>query len=105
MNLIASRFQVLSERVHQTDVSFMVNMLLTEGETPLKDMSERNYEYSTNRIRRRRSPSSNIRGLASKYKIKSIDIKELESVKLLSSPYPAEMDLVNRIFSMDRILK
>jgi hypothetical protein len=97
VNLLASRFEILSERVRQTDISFMVNMLLTEGKTPLKDILNQNYEYGSNRIRHR--SSSNIRGLTNKHKIKSIDIKELESTKLLSSLYPTEMDLVIIEFS------
>ena len=97
VNLLASRFQILSERVRQTDISFMVNMLLTEGKTPLKDIPNQNYEYGSNRIRHR--SSSNIGGLTTKNKMKSIDIKELESTKLLSSLYPTEMDLVIIEFS------
>lgn len=81
VNLLASRFQIINEKVRQTDISFMINMLLTEGETTLKDITNQNYEYGTNRIRHR--SSSNIKGLTTKHKTKSIDIKELESTRLL----------------------
>jgi hypothetical protein len=72
-------------------------MLLTEGKTLLKDIPNQNYEYGSNRIRYK--TSCNLRGQANKHKIKSIDIKELESTKLLSSLYPTEMDLVIIEFS------
>jgi SAM-dependent methyltransferase len=92
VSLLASRFQILSEKVRQTNISFMVNMLLTEGKTLLKDIPNQSYEYGTNRIRHR--SSANLRDITTRHKMKSIDIKELESTKLLSSLYPIEMDLV-----------
>ena len=67
-----------------------MNMLLTEGSTSFKDILDRNYEYNSNRIRRPRIHS--IR--ESNYKIRSININEIECIRILSTYYPAEMDYV-----------
>jgi SAM-dependent methyltransferase len=97
VSLVAPRFQILDERIHQTDVSFMVNMLMTEGKTSLKSVFDRNYEYNPYIIRVRRS--SKIRVRTTKNRIKSIDIRELECIEFLSSYYPTEMDCVKAEFS------
>jgi hypothetical protein len=65
-------------------------MLLNEGNTSIKDTLDRNYEYNSNRIRRPRIHS--IR--ESNYRIRSININEIECIRILSSYYAAEMDYV-----------
>jgi ubiquinone/menaquinone biosynthesis C-methylase UbiE len=90
LTLVAPRFQILNSRVRKSNLSVATNMLLTEGSTSIKDTLGRNYEYNSNRIRRLRTHS--IR--ESNYKIKSINITEIECIRILSSYYPAEMDYV-----------
>jgi transcription initiation factor TFIIIB Brf1 subunit/transcription initiation factor TFIIB len=90
LTLVAPRFQILNSKVHKTNISVVMNMLLTEGYTSIKDTLDRNYEYNSNRIRRPRIHS--IR--ESNYKIRSININEIECIRILSSYYAAEMDYV-----------
>jgi SAM-dependent methyltransferase len=74
VSLVAPRFQILDERIHQTDVSFMVNMLMTEGKTSLKSVFDRNYEYNPYIIRVRRSSKIRVR-----------TTKNIESLNVLNS--------------------
>lgn len=88
---IASRFHVLSDRVHETDISIIMNMLLSEGYTLLGSALRRSYEYFSNRIKRR-VMGSNLRTIVMKNRSKFIDINELACIKLLSPFYPTEID-------------
>jgi Transcription factor TFIIB repeat len=104
LTLVAPRFQILKSRVQKTNISVVMNMLLTKGTTSIKDTLNRNYEYNSNRIGRPRTQSP--RGLDRK--VKSININEFECIKILSSYYPAEMDYAKTeyaqwIEALDRI--
>jgi hypothetical protein len=93
--LIVPRFYILEDRVHRNDISIMVNMLLTEGQTSLQSIAEFDLDYYSGPMKRRR-PSSP-RGLTRRgtRNLINIDIHDLECIKLLSSIYPAEIDFVN----------
>lgn len=47
LTLVAPRFKIINSRVRKTSISFVMNMLLTEGNTSIKDILERNYEYNS----------------------------------------------------------
>ncbi|HEU4823565.1 MAG TPA: hypothetical protein VFS97_09100 [Nitrososphaeraceae archaeon] len=101
VSLIATRFHILNDRIYKTDISFIINLLLTEGQTPFEDILARSYEFYSNRIRRRRQQRSDFRTLSirnSRAK-KLIDINELECVRLLSSLYPTELDFIKTEFT------
>ena len=89
---IASRFQVLNDRIYKTDISVIMNMLLSEGYTPLGSALKRSYDYFSNRIRRH--VTHNLRTIEMKNRMKLIDISELACIKLLSPFYPAEVDSI-----------
>jgi SAM-dependent methyltransferase len=98
ITLVASRFHVLKDMIHRTNISFMVNMLVTEGQTSLENVLRPSYDCYSYGIRRRRSYG--IRGLPTKNRMKNlVNINELECVKCLSSLYPAEIDIVKMEFS------
>jgi ubiquinone/menaquinone biosynthesis C-methylase UbiE len=105
LTLVAPRFQILNSKVHKTSISFVMNLLLTEGNTDIKNALNRNYEYTSNRIKRPRIHSA--REL--NHEIKSINVNEIECIRILSSYYPAEMDYVKAEYTQwieapDRIL-
>ena len=69
VSLIATRFHILNDRIYKTDISFIINLLLTEGQTPFEDLLRRSYEFYSNPIRRRRQ-RSDFRALATKNRAK-----------------------------------
>ncbi len=50
LTLVASRFRILNSKVRKTSISFVMNLLLIEGNTNIKYTLDRNYEYNSNRI-------------------------------------------------------
>jgi SAM-dependent methyltransferase len=95
--VVAPRFRILGDRVHRNSISIMVNMLLTEGQTPVESITEFDLGYYSGRIKGQRKRASSRLGFARKgtRNLISIDIHELECIRLLASLYPAEMDFVN----------
>jgi hypothetical protein len=90
VTLLAPRFRIVNDKVLKTSISFMINMVLTEGQTPLERVLKRNYEYYSDRIRHVRS----VRTDRIRDRRRVISIDELQCTKMLSSLYPAEFDLV-----------
>ena len=90
VTLLAPRFRIVNDKVLKTSISVMINMVLTEGQTPFERVLKRNYEYYSDRIRHVRSVGADRR--RDKKGITSID--ELQCTKLLSTLYPSEFDLV-----------
>ena len=94
---IASRFHVLNDRIHKTDIAIMMNMLLSEGYTPIGSALERSCEYFSNRIKRRITYHPGT--IVTTNRTKLIDINELACIKLLSSFYPTEIDSIRVEYS------
>jgi SAM-dependent methyltransferase len=89
--LLAPRFRVINDRVLRTSISVMINMVLTEGQTPLAFVLKRNYEYYSGRIKHRRSTGTDS---LTRHIKRIINIDDLQCTKVLSSLYPSEFDLV-----------
>ena len=59
--LLAPRFRIVNNKVLKTSIAVMINILLTEGQTPLERVLKRNYEYYSDRVKHVRSVGTNRR--------------------------------------------
>ena len=91
VTFIAPRFQILNDRVLKTDIAVVINMALAEGQTPLRNILKRNYEYYSDRIKRYGYQGTD---KIIRHRVKTINIDGLQCVKFLSSLYPSEFDFV-----------
>lgn len=89
VTMLAPNFSIVEDRFLKNDISILINMVLKGGQTALGDVLNRNYEYYSNRVRRRHSYGNITRTPRRRF-----DMDELECVKLLAPFYPREFDLV-----------
>lgn len=93
--LVAPRFNILSDRITKNEIAVVINMALTQGQTPVSNIFSKQYEYYSDRVVRRGvratlGHSSRVdRIIPPKFNLDS-----LSSVQLLESLYPDRFDFV-----------
>lgn len=90
--LVAPRFSILSDRVLKNDISVVINMALTHGETPLSSVLSKQYEYYSGRILGRGGIAKIHRSRAGRPRPPKFNIDDLPCARLLGSIYPDRFD-------------
>jgi SAM-dependent methyltransferase len=89
VTMLSPNFSIIEDRFLKTDISVLINLVLKAGQTTLDRFLNRNPEYYSDRVRRRRSY-----GNITRTPRRVFNIDEMECVKFLTSLYPSEFDLV-----------
>ena len=93
--MVATRFNILSDRVARNEISVVINMALTSGQTPLADILSKQYEYYSGRVVRRGGKVKLSHSLW-RHSVRPIkfNLDSLSSVHILEPLYPERFDFV-----------
>lgn len=92
VTMLAPNFSIIEDRCLRNDITVMINAVLKEGQTPLGNILNCNYEYHSGRVRKRYSAGR--KGYYHQSLRRTFNMDSLECVKQLAPLYPGELDLV-----------